>query len=567
MLNPGPVLLFTLLYVLPSLAAPPVIKLDYATFLGAEDGHLSKFLGIPFAAPALRFKVPEPPKRLFGLQNVTQPGPVCPQQATSTLPGFPGGNLTGITEDCLTLDIFAPSTALNNPHSNLPVLVWLFGGGFEVGTTAATDFRPLVEYSIQLGEPVIVVAPNYRLSAFGFLPGKEALQAGISNLALRDQTRALEWVQEHISVFGGNPARVILGGLSAGALSTSLLALDSPTISPSLFRGIFTVSGPPTVYREQASPEAQGYFDYLVANTNCSSTPSSMRTDHGTQIQDSDPIQCLRAVPYDTLLSVINTTPDIFSTKGIRLIWAPHVDGEVVVKNPLQSVREGKFKNVAVLSGQVDDEGTLFAFADLAITNDTEYDAYVQQLIYPGANASAIERVLELYPSDPASGSPFDTGDANALTPEFKRIGALLTDIEFAGPRRWFLQHASRKQDVWGWLSKRGKSTPGLGAFHSSDLSLFFPSFDANGTVVLGDVLAPVALLNFLNSLNPNIPASAANQNASLPTAWPPYASAESQASLLTFVDDAAQWNVTADDFRAEAIAYTLELGLAGAQN
>ncbi|KAJ7121135.1 sterol esterase [Mycena epipterygia] len=540
----------------------PIVSLDYGTFQGIYDGNLTKFLGVPFSRPrcvlfyknfflpimihcSARFEPPQTPTPLDGLQDATAFGPACPQQAESpvTVPFPVTVNHTLISEACLTLDVFAPVVA--DPDSKLPVLVWLFGGGFEVGNSADTDFRGAVERSTLLGEPVIIVAPNYRVSAFGFLAGKEVNDAGITNLGLRDQIFALEWVQKYIAAFGGDPERVVLGGISAGSISTALLLLSNKRTSSSLFRGAFMVSGSP--WPSPTVADGQSYYDELVAANNCTEAP--------------DTLDCLRHVPFDAFLATVNKTPDFFSYRSLALVWRPHVDGDIILRNPINSVVQGAFAKIPILAGDVDDEGTLFAFSSINVTTDAEFVEYIQSNYLPGATPAQISRIAELYPQDPAQGSPFGTGRANQVTPEFKRISAFEGDFFFNGLRRFLVQHASATQNTWSWLSKRGKSTPELGAFHTSDLALFFPS----NTTVLTDNVAVDALINFLNTLDPNQSAAPTTHGSNSSIFWPKWQapSAEGSTSLLTFSDPAVV-NITADDFRAEPIQFLIDLHVEG---
>ncbi|KAJ7116116.1 sterol esterase [Mycena crocata] len=540
--------LVALCAILASSSAHLIVSLDYGTFLGVQDGNLTKFLGIPFSEPVARFQLPKMPKPLHGLQNATEFGPACPQQKLSLAEA--NHNYSKISEACLTLDVFTPTL---NATAKLPVLVWLFPGGWQFGSSADNDFRPAVEHSISLNEPVIIVVPNYRLTAFGFLAGKEASAAGITNLGLQDQIFALEWVQKHISSFGGDPERVVLGGASAGATSTGLLLLHNKRMTaPDLFRGAFTISGTPVPVLSQA--DGQGHYDGLVAANNCTAA--------------ADTLECLRDVPYDTLLGTINATPDLFSYQGLELIWGPRVDGDVVLQNPALSIAQGAFAKIPILTGDDDDEGTIFAYGtslnSFNITTEEGFLDYVHTVFLPTATPEQMSRVATLYPQDPTQGSPFDTGSDYQLTPEYKRVAAFIGDFMFHSPRRALLQQASKTQDTWSWLNKRGKSTPDnpmafLGAQHVAEL----PMFLATDTTVPTDHVAVNALINFVNTLNPNHPAPHSNSKNNSSVFWPKYQtpSADGPSSLLTFSDPLTA-TITGDTFRANGIQYISELQL-----
>ncbi|KAF8188824.1 Alpha/Beta hydrolase protein [Mycena galopus ATCC 62051] len=518
----------------------PTLSLDYGTFLGVGDGNLTKFLGVPFSAPTARFELPRAPAPLQGLQNATSFGPACiPQALSNTLPfTYPAPPV--VSEACLNLDVFTP--AAHDAQSKLPVLVVR---GFEAGSSSATDFRPAVERSILIGEPVVIVAPNYRVSAFGFLASREVAEAGLTNLGLRDQIAALQWVQKYISAFGGDPNRVVLGGLSAGAFSTGLHLLSNNGLASDLFRGAFMVSGSPL--SSPSVTDGQSSYDQLVVANNC------------TKARDT--LDCLRQVPLDEFLATVNQTPDVFSYRALALVWRPRVDGDLIPRNPVDMVQDGALLKVPVMVGNCDDEGTLFAYTSVNVTTDSEFVGYVPNFL-PTATSAQIARVAELYPQDPAQGAPFGTGSANQLTSEFKRIAAFEGDLILTGLRRFFLQHASKTQNTWSWLSKRGKSTPYLGAYHTSDMPLWFP---ANATdpeeSVAVDALILIArdTVNFINTLDPNVSAAPHGLNPAI--FWPKYQS--NSTELLTFSDPAVI-NVTADDFRVQEMEYLISLHLGG---
>ncbi|KAJ7034448.1 carotenoid ester lipase precursor [Mycena alexandri] len=496
-------------------ATSPTVSLDYGVFQGAVDGNLSTFLGVPFAQPAVRFSLPQPPTLLHGVQNATAFGPACPQQALSPVPlpvAVPDEGV--VSEDCLKLNVFAPRAI--PPHSKLPVFVWIYGGGFEVGN-----------------------APDTEEFTFGFLAGKEVGDAGITNLGLRDQIFALKWCQKHIAAFGGDPARVVIGGPSAGAISAALLLLNNKQFEPAaLFRGAFMLSGSPITTGSVA--DGQPHYDELVLANNCTGS--------------NDTLECLRRVPLDSFMATVNHTTNLLSFSSLQNIWRPRVDGDVVVHNPLVSVSEGLYARVPFMTGDADDEGTLFSLSNTNITTDEEFVGYVHSNYLPRSTPAQIAQIATLYPDDPTQGSPFGSGLANQFTPQFKRLAALQGDYLFIGTRRFFLEHASKTQNTWSWLSKRGKSTPIVGASHGSDVGIWFPA--ANTTD-----FAPVdALINFINALDPNH-SSSTKTNASQTVFWPKWntPTTDGSPSLLT-LSDPGVINVTSENFRVDAIQVLLGL-------
>lgn len=154
--------------------------------------------------------------------NGTQPATDYPPSCI----GY-GSDDTGYTlsEDCLFLNVIRPTGI--DPTANLPVAVWIHGGGLFEGGSADKRYNLsfIIQNSVELGTPMIGVSLNYRLSAFGFLCGSEALSAGIANNGFRDQRLALRWVNENIAAFGGDPTKVTIWGESSGAESLNAQVL------------------------------------------------------------------------------------------------------------------------------------------------------------------------------------------------------------------------------------------------------------------------------------------------------------------------------------------------------
>ncbi|KAF7349076.1 Carboxylic ester hydrolase [Mycena venus] len=495
-------------------AEAPTVALKYGVFQGTANGNLSTFLGVPFAQPAVRFELPRAPKLLHGIQNATVFGPACPQQALSIPAGFPPGIIRmqpEVSEDCLQLNVFAPRSA--TPRSGLPVLVWFFGGGWVEGSSSDTDVGPLVERSIATGEPIIIVTPNYRLSAFGYLGGKEVIDAGISNLGSRDQIFALEWVQEHISEFGGNPAEVVI----AGAVSTALLLLSNKRFEPTaLFRGAFMMSGSPITAPSVADGQAD--YDELVAANDCAKSQNTL--------------DCLRHIPLDAFKATVDNTTNFLSFSSLNITWRPRVDGDVIPEDPLISVSKGLYAKIPIMTGDADDEGTIFSLSNTNITTSDEFLGYIHSNYFPKSTPAQITEIAKLYPDDPTQ-APFQG------------------DYFFIGPRRLFLQHASQTQNTWSWLNKRGKTTPILGAAHEVEVGMWFPP--ANVT----DFVLADAFINFINTLDPNYSSNGRN----ISVFWPKWSTPLSDGSPPLFtLSDPNITSITPDNFRTAAIGFLNDL-------
>ncbi|KIM47457.1 hypothetical protein M413DRAFT_62494 [Hebeloma cylindrosporum] len=526
-------------------SSPPTVTLDSATLTGLNENGLSKFLGIPFAQPPvgnLRFSLPQAVTSYNGSLNGTSYGASCPQQAVKFPVSLSGdfrlayplihrilsnsSNTTTIpeSEDCLTINVIKPANV--SADAKLPVLVWIFGGGFERGNAEGYDEQGmrLVNRSIELGEPVIYAAMNYRVSAFGFLASQEVQQAGVGNAGLVDQRVALQWVQKYINLFGGDNTKVTLWGQSAGAISVSLQMLAYGGNSSDLFRGAFMQSGSPIPIGNLTG--GQAYYDSLVDQTNCTTS--------------NDTLSCLRQAPYDALKAAVDNTPNYFNYTALALAWSPRADGVFLQDNPQRLVEQGKVMNISLVSGDVDDEGTLFSLSSLNVTTEAEFREYISTTFVPGANQSTLEPLWSYYPSDPSDGSPFNTSDFNAITRQYKRVSAFQGDVVFEAPRRFFLENLSGKQKLWSYLSRKLKFTPVIGSFHGSDLAIN----------LLDDYL-----VRFTNSLDPN------NYTNTSIVVWPEYTTASPQ--LYTFPRRDVPPNITMDDYRLEPMRFLMNLSLA----
>lgn len=191
---------------------------------GAPVGAMTRYLGIPFAAPPvgeLRWRAPQPVVPWSGVKQASSFAPACAQTAAwITLPK---------SEDCLYLNVWTPAPSTGK----LPVIVWIHGGGYYGGTAA----QPLYDGANLARRGAVVVTVNYRLGIWGFFSHPELTAESpdhvSGNQGIQDQIAALRWVKQNIAAFGGDPGRVTIMGESAGAISVAIL-----TVSP-LAQGLF----------------------------------------------------------------------------------------------------------------------------------------------------------------------------------------------------------------------------------------------------------------------------------------------------------------------------------------
>lgn len=185
---------------------PPTAQISNGKVVGRHLPSFDQdlFLGVPFAN-ARRLANPT-------ALNETWTSPFDASANGPTCYGFGSNQLLPLSqsEDCLNLNIIRPSGV--KPDRQLPVLVWIYGGGFRQGASADPmwNMSYIVKTSVENDQPIIGVSINYRLSFLGWPSGKEPMEAGVTNLGLKDQRIALEWIQENIYAFGGDPQKVTI---------------------------------------------------------------------------------------------------------------------------------------------------------------------------------------------------------------------------------------------------------------------------------------------------------------------------------------------------------------------
>ncbi|TAQ84606.1 hypothetical protein B7494_g7073 [Chlorociboria aeruginascens] len=541
--------IFTFTFANPiqrALVPTVTIRAPAATIIGTSLDSVEIFNGIPFAQPPvgpLRLKPPQNLTTALGTINATGIANACPQfffdVDESAFPTDILGLLldtplfqtvTSAGEDCLTVSIRRPAGTTNS--SNLPVLFWIFGGGFELGSTSMYDGTSLVAASITMGQPIVFVAVNYRVGGFGFMPGAEILADGSSNLGLLDQRLGLQWVSENIAAFGGDPTKVTIWGESAGAISVlDQMALYDGDINykeKPLFRAAIMDSGSVIPADPVDCPKGQVVYDTVVAAGGCTTAVDSL--------------ECLRGLNYTTFLNAANSVPGILSYTSIALSYLPRPDGVVLTQSPEVLITEGKYAKVPFIIGDQEDEGTLFALFQSNITTEAELISYFSTVFFADATTAQVQALVANYPADPAAGSPFRTGTLNEFYPQFKRLAAILGDLTFTLTRRAFLASVSADVPSWSYLSSYDYGTPILGTSHGSDIIQVFYG-------ILPDYASEAFhsyYLSFVNTMDPN--------NGSSFMEWPQWVVNQ---EVMNFNADNAV--LLADNFRSDAYEFVVE--------
>ncbi|CAK7270590.1 hypothetical protein SEPCBS57363_004176 [Sporothrix epigloea] len=528
--------------------------LPMGTVIGTSSDGVETYNAIPFAEPPtgdLRLKPPVKKTTSFGVLDGTGPAASCPQfventdgsfldQVISTLADSPFiQTITKQSEDCLTVDVSRP--AGTTPEDNLPVLFWIFGGGFELGGTNVYDGSSLVADSISLGKPIVFVAVNYRVGGFGFLPGAEILADGASNLGLLDQRLGLEWTADNIGYFGGDSSKVTIWGESAGAISVldqmAMYDGDNTYNGNALFRGAIMDSGSITPADPVDCPKGQAIYNQVVSKAGCADS--------------ADTLACLRSADYTTFLNAVNSVPGILSYSSLALSYLPRPDGNVLTDSPDVLIGSNKYAAVPMIVGDQEDEGTFFALFQSNITNTDQIVQYLSTYYFNSATTDQLQALVDTYPDDLSSGSPFNTLLLNDIYPEFKRLAAILGDLAFTLTRRVFLTAANEVNPSvpsWSYLASYDYGTAVLGTFHASDLLQVFYGILPN--VASQDIHS--YYLNFVYNLDPNSASGGTSSTDSqVSLNWPQWG-VDNQ--LVQFY--ALSSNLLADTFRSSSFSW-----------
>ena len=424
----------------------PTAIVDTGAVTGiALSPTVDAWLGIPFAAPPVRDARWRPPQKLqrwTRTYRADRIGPECFQPMREHAYNHYFGD-EPMSEDCLYLNVWAPATrtAGADPVAKKPVIVWIYGGSFVVGSGG----KALYDGQALAAKGAVVVTVNYRLGALGFLAhpelSAESPQHASGNYGLLDQIAALQWVQRNIAAFGGDPKRVTLMGQSAGAIAISDL---------------------------QVSPLARGLFDRIVALSGSALAPAfdtppladAEKTGQAFAASLGTPsLAALRRMPADAISRA--------AFAGAR----PIVDGWVLPDRPANLYAAGRQLDVPLMLGFTRDEN-LTSFA--AVRTLADYRAETERQF--GANAAKVEA---LYPS---------TDDAGAR----QAANMLGRDISFSPMMRTWakMQGEHGRAPTWAYMFAQphpyvpgvrftDMDTAAAGIYHTAEVPYFLGNFDA----------------------------------------------------------------------------------------
>ncbi|MEV6767602.1 carboxylesterase/lipase family protein [Nocardia sp. NPDC051030] len=411
---------------------------------GSMGRRVSRWRSIPYAASPvgkLRFRAPQPVQPWRGVRDATEFGFAAMQHRSGARIGPRRQQPTG--EDCLTLNITKPNAPSATPR---PVMVFIHGGGYVIGTSALGLYSG-ARLAV-LGD-VIVVSINYRLGAFGYVNFGEfstPTQQFDSNLGLRDQVAALEWVQRNIAEFGGDPGNVTIFGESAGA--HAVLALFATPASAGLFHRGISQSPPADWGPTQA--------DAKVFARRCLDKLGVTADDAADPLITARPNDIRRAADR-AVSEVLRDQPGLFPI-------APEVDGDFLPRSPIEAFREGTAHRVPLIIGTNQDEATLFIRFDDTLPTTPDRMRWI--LRQSGDDAES--RVTAAYPGFP---------DPRVAV----RMGG---DFTFWRPSVAVMEAHSRYAPTYAYrfdFAPRAVQLAGFGATHALDL---IPVFGVTATPI-----------------------------------------------------------------------------------
>jgi para-nitrobenzyl esterase len=508
------------------------VRVDSGVLQGIAQPGVSVFKGIPFAAPPvgpLRWRPPQPPAAWPGVRDATQFSHPCTQNVHGTdnfiqpLAATYGVNYTPQTldpsEDCLYLNIWIPSL---QPGAHLPVMVWLHGGSNRVGSGAQSAYNG----TSLTTHGVILVTINYRLGVMGFFSHPELTAESphhsSGNYGLLDQIAALQWVQQNIAAFGGDPSNVTLFGESAGAVDATTL-ITSP-LAGGLFRRVIAESGPAfglgpsrTVAQMQPLAVALG--------------KAALNGKSGSQIA------ALRALPA----AQVATMEDHLIATDYKSYDpnAAEIDGWVLPRSPADAYATGKLLPVDLLAGFNAREFAAFrVVADAAakkspptgpkpgLTDKLKVFADLARPLYGNWTDLAVATYTARIMMHGVPAIDQASNDIGAACPD----GAEVALITSAG------HHA--------YLYRFDRSVPGkgqsqLGAFHSLEIPYVFGTFKDRMMSWLPFTATDYKLSNTIQTYWTNF-AKYGNPNSSGLPHWQPWNTSQQPYMIFTQSGDAA---------------------------
>jgi para-nitrobenzyl esterase len=328
----------------------PKVQTESGAIEGIEEGGLKVFKGVPFAAPpigGLRWRPPESVARWRGSRKAIEFAPACMQTGTS----MPGESPPQVSEDCLYLNIWTPVAA---SKERLPVLVWIYGGGYTNGSAS----MPLYWGDRLAHKGVVVVTIAYRVGPLGFLAHpeltRESPRHSSGNYGLMDQLAALEWVQRNIGAFGGSAKNVTIAGQSAGAMAVSIL---------------------------MSSPRGKGLFHRAIAQSGGLFEPLQVAPKYALANAESEGKKYATTLGAHSLAELRSLPASAFYATPAGPISHPVLEPTILPISPYEAFESGKQNDVPILVGSNADEAK--SLADVSQVKASTFAEDIRRAFFP----------------------------------------------------------------------------------------------------------------------------------------------------------------------------------------
>jgi carboxylesterase type B len=379
------------------------------------------------------------------------------------------------SEDCLLLDIYAPATPAS--QGPLPVLLYIHGGGYELGSTTSATAPGIHELAYGAPNHFIAVFIQYRLSGFGFLGGDEVEAFGQPNAGLADQRLAMEWVQRHISSFGGDPSKVTLQGPSAGGGSVAYQYIWQGGEANPPFRA--AIADLPWWQRLLNKTELAQQYQGVLNAANCSN------------------INCLRSLSasqyFDAQQAVLN---DSWRYPYGTFYFGPYVDGDYIRNLPSLELQAGHFSRRPLITDHDGNEGLIFT--PQTINTQDGFEKRVAT-VFPATGRNFRSRISDLYP--PSTSGLYGY---NASVGQQLRSDNFFGDAMISCPSYYL---ASSLTDAGVPVHKYVYTLPTFSTSAHGDLEELFvptPDNDTSPSAILGRQFLKYYIPNFIITTNPN---------------------------------------------------------------